>query len=87
MGFQETFKALSDPTRRDILKLLKNGEMTAGEISEHFSTSGATISHHLTILKDAGLILADKRGKFIYYEISLSVLDEIFEWVSELRSV
>lgn len=85
MGFQQTFKALSDPTRREILKLLRNGEQSAGEICQHFSTSGATISHHLSILKDAGLILDEKRGKFIYYELNLSVLDEILEWLSELK--
>ena len=76
MGFQQTFKALSDPTRREILRLLRDGEMSAGDLSSHFSSTGATISHHLSILRDAGLILDEKRGKYIYYELNLSVLDE-----------
>lgn len=63
MGFQQTFKALSDPTRREILRLLRDGEMSAGDLSSHFSSTGATISHHLSILRDAGLILDEKRGK------------------------
>ena len=85
MGFQQTFKALSDPTRREILRLLRDGEMSAGDLSSHFSSTGATISHHLSILRDAGLILDEKRGKYIYYELNLSVLDEILEWVSSLK--
>ncbi|MFR4973601.1 MAG: autorepressor SdpR family transcription factor, partial [Butyricicoccus pullicaecorum] len=72
MGFQQTFKALSDPTRRDILHLLRDGPLPAGEITAHFNISAATISHHLAILRDAGLVLDDKRGKFIYYELNLS---------------
>lgn len=85
MGFQQTFKALSDPTRREILRLLRDGEMSAGDLSSHFSSTGATISHHLSILRDAGLILDGKRGKYIYYELNLSVLDEILEWISSLK--
>lgn len=85
MGFQQTFKALSDPTRRDILRLLRDGPLPAGEIAAHFAVSGATISHHLSILRDAGLILDDKRGKFIYYELNLSVVDEILGWLSSLK--
>ena len=85
MGFQQTFKALSDPTRREILRLLRDGEMSAGDLSSHFSSNGATISHHLSILRDAGLILDEKRGKYIYYELNLSVLDEILEWISSLK--
>ena len=85
MGFQQTFKALSDPTRREILRLLRDGEMSAGDLSSHFSSTGATISHHLSILRDAGLILDEKRGKYIYYELNLSVLDEISEWISSLK--
>ena len=85
MGFQQTFKALSDPTRREILRLLRDGEMSAGDLSSHFSRTGATISHHLSILRDAGLILDEKRGKYIYYELNLSVLDEILEWISSLK--
>ena len=85
MGFQQTFKALSAPTRREILRLLRDGEMSAGDLSSHFSSTGATISHHLSILRDAGLILDEKRGKYIYYELNLSVLDEILEWISSLK--
>ena len=85
MGFQQAFKALSDPTRREILRLLRDGEMSAGDLSSHFSSTGATISHHLSILRDAGLILDEKRGKYIYYELNLSVLDEILEWISSLK--
>ena len=85
MGVQQTFKALSDPTRREILRLLRDGEMSAGDLSSHFSSTGATISHHLSILRDAGLILDEKRGKYIYYELNLSVLDEILEWISSLK--
>ena len=85
MWFQQTFKALSDPTRREILRLLRDGEMSAGDLSSHFSSTGATISHHLSILRDAGLILDEKRGKYIYYELNLSVLDEILEWISSLK--
>ncbi|WP_370814377.1 autorepressor SdpR family transcription factor [Butyricicoccus pullicaecorum] len=85
MGFQQTFKALSDPTRRDILHLLRDGPLPAGEITAHFNISAATISHHLAILRDAGLVLDDKRGKFIYYELNLSVVDEILGWLSALK--
>lgn len=85
MGFQETFKALGDPTRREILRLLREGAMTPGEIGARFDISGATISHHLSILRDAGLVLDDRQGKFIYYELNLTVVDEILEWVSSLK--
>lgn len=85
MSFQQTFKALSDPTRREILTLLKGDPMTAGEVVAHFDSTGATISHHLSILKDAGLVDASRRGKFIYYELNLSVLEEIMAWIAELQ--
>lgn len=85
MSFQQTFKALSDPTRLEILTLLKGGPMTAGEVVAHFDSTGATISHHLSILKDAGLVDASRRGKFIYYELNLSVLEEIMAWIAELQ--
>ena len=85
MGFQETFKALGDPTRREILHLLRDGAKTAGEIGSHFNMTGATISHHLSVLKDAGLISDDRRGKYIYYELNLSVLDEITGWIAGLK--
>ena len=85
MGFQETFKALSDPTRREILRLLRDRAKTAGEICAHFDMTGATISHHLSVLREAGLISDDRRGKYIYYELNLSVLDEITGWIAGLK--
>jgi ArsR family transcriptional regulator len=85
MGIQSTFKALSDPTRRSILDLLKEGSMSAGDIGKHFSMTGATVSHHLAVLKEANLICDEKEGKFIYYELNMSVLDEILGWVSTLK--
>lgn len=85
MKFQKTFKALSDPNRREILNLLRGGAMTAGEIVEHFPVSGATISHHLSILREAGLILDDRKGKYIYYELNMSVVDDLIGWVSGLK--
>ena len=85
MGFQETFKALGDPTRREILRLLRDGAKTAGEIGSHFDMTGATVSHHLSVLREAGLISDDRRGKYIYYELNLSVLDEITGWIAGLK--
>ncbi|HWS43384.1 MAG TPA: autorepressor SdpR family transcription factor [Pseudoflavonifractor sp.] len=85
MGFQETFKALSDPTRRRILDILKTGGRTAGEISSQFDMTAATISHHLAVLREAGLVDQDKRGKYIYYELNMSVLDELVGWVASLK--
>lgn len=85
LGFQQTFKALGDPTRRAILDLLKGGALTAGEIGARFDMTGATISHHLSVLKEAGLVSDDKRGKYIYYELNLSVLDEITAWIAGLK--
>lgn len=81
MAFADTFKALSDPTRREILTLLKKGNLTAGEICGHFDVSGATISHHLTILKKAGLVEDRKEGKYIYYELNLTVFQEMMAWI------
>ena len=85
MGFQESFKALGDPTRREILRLLRDGAKTAGEIGGHFDMTGATVSHHLSVLRQAGLISDDRRGKYIYYELNLSVLDEITGWIAGLK--
>ena len=87
MGLQDTFKALSDATRREILNLLKTGSMTAGEIGEKFSMTGATISHHLSVLKSAGLISDDKRGKYIFYELNMSMVDEMLNWAANLKGV
>ncbi|MCI8517427.1 MAG: winged helix-turn-helix transcriptional regulator [Hungatella sp.] len=85
MRFQKTFKALSDHNRREILNLLKNGPMTAGEIVDHFHLSGATVSHHLSILKEAGLILDERQGKYICYELNMSVVEELLGWFSGLK--
>ena len=85
MGFAETFKALSDPIRREILMMLRDGSMSAGEIGSHFDMTGATISYHLGILKKAGLVLEFREKNFIYYELNTSVLEEIMLWISELK--
>lgn len=85
MGFQKTFKALSDSTRRKILNLLKQGSLSAGDIGQHFEMTGATISHHLSILKDAGLVTDEKRGKYVYYELNLSVLEELINWLQDFK--
>ncbi len=85
MGFAETFKALSDPVRRDILILLKGGSMSAGEISGHFEMTAATVSYHLSILKKAGLITETKRKNFIFYELNISVVEEAMLWLSDLK--
>ena len=78
---QETIKALSDPTRRRILELLKKGPMSAGELGKEFDMTGATMSHHLSILKKAGLVQDTKKGTFIYYEINTSVMEDLLSWV------
>ena len=87
MSFQATFKALSDPTRRAILDLLKGGAKTAGDIGTHFSMTAATVSHHLAVLREAELVSTDRRGKFIYYELNMSVMDEILDWITSLKGV
>ena len=85
MGFAETFKALSDPVRRDILTLLKKGSLSAGEIGSHFDMTGATISYHLNILKKAELVYENREKNFIYYELNTSVVEEIMLWLSDLK--
>ena len=85
MSFQKTFKALSDATRRAILDQLRDGAKTAGEIGSQFDMTGATVSHHLSVLKEAGLVRDERRGKFIYYELNVSVLDEITGWIAGLK--
>jgi DNA-binding transcriptional ArsR family regulator len=87
VAFGDTLKALSDPTRRKILDMLKEKSLAAGEISGQFDMAGATISHHLSILKQAGLITDRKQGKFIYYELNTSVLEELIAWISESFSL
>ncbi len=85
MGLQDTMRALADPTRREILNMLKSGRMAAGEIAERFPVTGASISRHLSVLRDAGLIRDSREGKFIYYELNASVLEEIMLWITDLR--
>lgn len=85
MGLQKTIKALADPTRREILGMLKGGRLSAGEISEKFSVSDAAISKHLSVLKEADLIRDKREGKFIFYELNASVLEEVLLWISCLK--
>ena len=85
MGLQQTLKALSDPIRREILNLLKKGRMPAGEITAHFSVSAPAISRHLSVLKEADLIRDTREGKFIFYEINTSVLEETMLWLADLQ--
>ena len=85
MSLQNTLKALSDPTRREILNLLKSGRLSAGEICDHFPVTGASISRHLSVLKEADLIRDTREGKFIYYDLNASVLEEILLWVKNLK--
>ena len=85
MSMQDTLQALADPTRREILNLLKQSRMSAGEISNHFSISGAAVSRHLSVLKEADLIRDEREGKYIYYELNATVLEEILLGISELK--
>ena len=85
MGFQNTMKALSDPIRREILELLKSGRLPAGEIAEKFPVSAAAVSKHLSVLKEADLIRDAREGKFIFYELNTSVLEEVMLWLAGLK--
>lgn len=85
MSLQNTMKALADPVRREILNTLKKGRLSAGEITEHFDITAAAVSRHLSVLKDAGLIFDNREGKFIFYELNASVLEEVLLWLSELK--
>ncbi|MBQ7416252.1 MAG: winged helix-turn-helix transcriptional regulator [Oscillospiraceae bacterium] len=85
MSLQNTMRALADPIRREILNLLKQGRMSAGEISDHFDVTGAAVSRHLSVLKDADLIRDTREGKFIYYDLNASVLEEILLWIADLK--
>lgn len=87
MGMQQTLKALADPTRREILNLLKAGRLSAGEICDHFSITAAAISRHLSVLKDADLIIDSRDGKYIFYELNVSVLEELMLWITDLKGV
>ena len=85
MSLQNTLRALSDPIRREILNLLKQGRMSAGDIADHFPVTGASISRHLSVLKEAELIRDTREGKFIYYDLNASVLEEILLLVKDLK--
>ena len=85
MGLQHTLKALADPIRREILNMLKDGRMSAGEIVDHFPVTAASISRHLSVLKEADLIRDTREGKFIFYELNNSVLEEIMLWITDLK--
>lgn len=85
MALQHTLRALADPTRREILNMLKTQKLSAGEISSHFPVTAACISRHLSVLKEADLIRDTREGKFIYYELNASVLEEIMLWITDLK--
>ncbi len=86
MAFADTFKALSDPARRDILEMLKNKPLSAGEIAKQFDMTQATVSYHLKVLKKADLIRENRKKNFIYYELNLTVLEERMMWLSDLKN-
>lgn len=85
MSLQNTLRALSDPIRRDILNMLKAGRMSAGDIADRFDVTGAAVSRHLSVLKEADLVRDTREGKFIYYDLNASVLEEILLWVADLK--
>jgi DNA-binding transcriptional ArsR family regulator len=85
VGIQHTIKALSDPIRREILEILKSGRLPAGEIANRFSVSGAAISKHLAVLREADLIRDAREGKYIFYELNTSVLEEVMLWLTSLK--
>ena len=85
MALQDTMKALADPIRREILNMLKGGRMSAGDISARFDVTGASISRHLSVLREADLIRDTREGKFIFYELNASVLEEIMLWITDLK--
>ena len=85
MSMQLTMRALADPVRREILNLLKSGKRSAGEITDHFDITAAAISRHLSVLKEADLIEDTRDGKYIFYELNTSVLEEIMLWITDLK--
>lgn len=85
MAMQDTLRALADPTRREILTLLRAGPLTAGQIAERFPVSAAAVSRHLSVLKEADLVRDRREGKYIYYELNASVLEEILLWLTTLK--
>jgi len=82
--FDSLFKALSDPTRREILKMLRQGDMTAGDIARHFDISKPSMSHHLNVLKQAELVLDERRGQYIYYSLNTTVFQDVLAWLADL---
>ncbi len=85
MGFPDTFKALSDPVRREILLMLRNGRLSAGQIAEKFDMTNATISYHLAQLKKADLVFESRQKNFVYYELNISVFEELMLWLSQFK--
>lgn len=85
MGLQQTTKAIADPTRREILNILKRGRMSAGDIVSHFNITGASISRHLSVLKEADLVRDEREGQFIYYELNTSVLEDVLCWIAAIK--
>ena len=85
MALQDTLRALADPIRREIVYLLKGGRLSAGDMASHFDVTGASISRHLSVLKDADLLRDSREGKFIYYDLNTSVLEDIMLWISDLK--
>ena len=85
MSLQNTLRGLADPIRREILTMLKDGRMSAGDIAARFEVTGASVSRHLSVLKEADLIRDTREGKFIYYELNASVLEEILWWITDLK--
>lgn len=85
MAIQNTLKALSDPIRREILEMLKSGHMSAGDIANHFPVSDAAVSKHLSVLKEADLIRSTREGKYIFYDLNASVLEEVMLWIAGLK--
>lgn len=86
MHVNETFKALADPTRRQIINLLRERDMTAGEIAEHFDISKPSISHHLNLLKQANIIIDQRQGQFIYYSLNTTVFQDLIAWLMQFKS-
>ena len=82
---RDVFQAIADPTRREILELLQEKDMTAGEIVEKFNISGPSISHHLDLLKQAKLVIAEKEGQYIYYSLNTTVVDDILKWFLQFK--
>lgn len=85
MGIQETLRAIADPTRREILNMLKSSRMSAGDIAEKFDITGAAVSRHLSVLREADLVSDEREGKFIYYELNASVFEEVLLWITDLK--